>query len=322
MKKIYTTPKVPVVRDFQNSCLLNRLPFIKTLVLALVIIFLSNISPVSANTQVFNNTSNDFSGGTNVLKGIPPVDTVGSKLHRAIDSVFMGDQDSVENLKPNNKFQTQVALNTAFAGKKDFQNIADTFSAVNNVFQGNNLHENTGNFPLMKSLSRATSPMEDGRTLYLAPTSEYGKISIRSSSGVTRVFFDITPGAISEESTEAITGRQIYSLNQTLAAYLGGDAAFKADQGLFHDEEVWIAPTYTLSHIAEDGTVGTASYNDVGSALSGLDINVKNVNTHLTKAINDFNKKFDDISQGANGDSLNWSKTANAFVATHGEEGK
>ncbi|WP_375706525.1 hypothetical protein, partial [Bartonella sp. AA33NXGY] len=89
MKKLYITSKAPVVSDFKNSYSLYGLQFIKALSLASVIIFLSNVSPVSANTQIFNNISNDFSGGTNVLKAIPPAYVVGSKLYQDSDSAFI-----------------------------------------------------------------------------------------------------------------------------------------------------------------------------------------------------------------------------------------
>ncbi|WP_375660370.1 hypothetical protein, partial [Bartonella sp. CL74QHWL] len=82
-----------------------------------VIIFLSNVSPVSANTQIFNNISSGFSGGTNVLKAIPPAYIVGSKLYKDNGSAFIEDEDAFRNLNPNInpniKFQTQLALDTA-----------------------------------------------------------------------------------------------------------------------------------------------------------------------------------------------------------------
>ncbi|WP_375673870.1 hypothetical protein, partial [Bartonella sp. TS82HLJMH] len=130
MKKLYTTSKASVVNDFKNSCSLYRLLFIKALSLASVIIFLSNISPVSANTQIFNNISSGFSGGTNVLKAIPPAYVVGSKLYKDSGSAFIEDEDAFKNLNPNIKFQTQLALDTAFAGRESSKD-EDSFRNIN-----------------------------------------------------------------------------------------------------------------------------------------------------------------------------------------------
>uniref|UniRef100_UPI0035D09DCA hypothetical protein n=1 Tax=Bartonella sp. MR110HLJHH TaxID=3243555 RepID=UPI0035D09DCA len=134
MKKLYTTSKAPVVNDFKNSFSLYQLLFIKALSLASVIIFLSNISPVSANTQIFNNISSGFSGGTNVLKAIPPAYVVGSKLYKDSGSAFIEDEDAFKNLNPNIKFQTQLALDTAletaFAGRESSKD-EDAFRNLN-----------------------------------------------------------------------------------------------------------------------------------------------------------------------------------------------
>ncbi len=61
------------------------------------------------------------------------------------------------------------------------------------------------------------------------------------------------------------------------------------------------------------------TFTDVGSALSGLDANVKNVNTHLTNVTNDFTQQINNITQEVKGDALLWSKEEEAFVAQHGE---
>ncbi|WP_208439311.1 hypothetical protein, partial [Bartonella tribocorum] len=61
--------------------------------------------------------------------------------------------------------------------------------------------------------------------------------------------------------------------------------------------------------IAKDGVVTASSLDGVGTALAGLDSNIKNVN-----------QRIKEVSQGVAQDSLNWSKDANAFLAQHGDK--
>ncbi|WP_375696092.1 hypothetical protein, partial [Bartonella sp. AC67GZZY] len=193
MKKLCTTSKAPVVNGFKNSCLFYQLPFIKVLS---VIVFLSTLFPVFAIAHIVNDVSNDFSGVTNALKGIPPAYVVGSKLYRDSGSAFVERDDAPKNLSLNIKFQTKAAFDTAFAGTEGYKNVegyksvADAFSGTNNDFAGLNhqiveikephaigekqdnpsqsddRYENTDSFSLIRSLSRelvrADGPSEDG----------------------------------------------------------------------------------------------------------------------------------------------------------------
>ncbi|EJF79824.1 hypothetical protein MCO_00517, partial [Bartonella sp. DB5-6] len=250
MKKLYTTPKAPVVGDFKNSYSLYRSLFIKVLSLASVIVFLSNVSPVFANTQIINNTSNDFSGGTNVLKGIPPYYVVGSKLYRDIDidSTFMGDKHLFTNLGSNIQFETKIALDTAFAGtegfKENFKNVADASFSVKSAFpslnsqlveikalptigekqknpsQGDDWHESTNNFPFVKSLTRGLDRGLDNAdplppsTLIIGRRTDEIHASIFNSKFEPRILLGIADGKILEDSTDAVNGSQLYKLTR------------------------------------------------------------------------------------------------------------
>ncbi|WP_034460165.1 Vomp family autotransporter [Bartonella koehlerae] len=122
---------------------------------------------------------------------------------------------------------------------------------------------------------------------------------------------NIKNGDISEQSHDAINGSQIYEISENVAEFFGGNAAFKS--GAF------VGPQYNLSFVSADGSVKQEVFNNVGSALTGLDANVKNVNSRLTYVANDFNQKFNQFSQ----DALLWSENERAFVALHGpKDGK
>ncbi|WP_375674023.1 hypothetical protein, partial [Bartonella sp. CL32QHWL-2] len=109
---------------------------------------------------------------------------------------------------------------------------------------------------------------------------------------------NVKDGAIGESSHDAINGSQINTISQNVAKFLGGDAKFV--------DGTFTGPTYKLSKVDTDGSVASASFENVGSAFIGLDDNIKNVNARIKE-----------VSEGVAQDSLNWSKEANAFVARH-----
>ncbi|EJF82441.1 hypothetical protein MCW_01690, partial [Cardidatus Bartonella washoeensis 085-0475] len=111
---------------------------------------------------------------------------------------------------------------------------------------------------------------------------------------------NVADGTIGEGSHDAINGSQINTISQNVAKFLGGGAAFT--------DGTFTGPTYKLSKISEDGAAEETSYDNVGSAFSGLDTNIKNVN-----------QRIKEVSQGVAQDSLSWNEAAGAFVATHGE---
>ncbi|WP_375609721.1 hypothetical protein, partial [Bartonella sp. AC53GZZY] len=136
--------------------------------------------------------------------------------------------------------------------------------------------------------------LADGKTDYSSVTLGKGK-----DAGLVALH-NIADGTIAENSHDAINGSQINTISQDVAKFLGGDAAFK--DGSFTN------PTYKLSHVSEEGKVTDGSYNDVGSAFTGLDKNIKNVN-----------QRIKEVSESVAQDSLNWSEADSAFVAMHGE---
>ncbi|WP_254492768.1 Vomp family autotransporter [Bartonella sp. B1099] len=91
-------------------------------------------------------------------------------------------------------------------------------------------------------------------------------------------------GDISEKSTDAVNGSQIHSMGSEIANFFGGNTSFK--------NGVFTGPRYNLTIIDSNGGVNKKEYNDVGSALSGLDMNIRNVNHHFINAMNDIASYF------------------------------
>uniref|UniRef100_UPI0035D0E1B8 hypothetical protein n=1 Tax=Bartonella sp. MR30HLJHH TaxID=3243557 RepID=UPI0035D0E1B8 len=136
----------------------------------------------------------------------------------------------------------------------------------------------------------------------------HGEGDDRKASKIT----SLAVGDITKESTDAVNGSQLHTLGSSIAKSLGGAASY--------ENGAWVVPTYEISNVAEDGTVTTNPYNDVGSAFAGLDTSVKNVNTHLANEVKKFDEKLTNITQAVQGDALLWDKTTGAFVAKHGEK--
>ncbi|MDD9331039.1 MAG: hypothetical protein PV353_12040, partial [Bartonella sp.] len=135
------------------------------------------------------------------------------------------------------------------------------------------------------------------------------EISVLNKDNAKRKISGLAPGNLSVNSSDAVNGSQLYSMNDKIATYFGGGSSFNG---------TFTGPTYKLSQIAVDGTVKRAQFSDVGSAFTGLDTNVKNVNTHLTNEVKKFDQKITNITEKIQGDALLWSDKDHAFVATHG----
>ncbi|WP_194284949.1 YadA-like family protein [Bartonella schoenbuchensis] len=125
---------------------------------------------------------------------------------------------------------------------------------------------------------------------------------------------NVAEGKITEESAEAVSGKQLYKMGNDISQYLGGGATFRED-GFF-------GPQYILSKVSTDGSVKRADFNDVGSAFIELDANIKNVNNHLKYVSGNFREAIDKISEDLKHNTVTWSESDKAFVALHTENGK
>ncbi|WP_208440737.1 Vomp family autotransporter [Bartonella raoultii] len=101
-------------------------------------------------------------------------------------------------------------------------------------------------------------------------------------------------GAVSKDSTDAITGKQLYSTNNTLATYLDKDAGYD-EQGN------WKAPSFQVKTVNSEGTTDEQSYTSVADAFAGVGTSFTNVQNKFTKEItNQINNAITNVQ----GDSL------------------
>ncbi|EBY9409230.1 autotransporter adhesin SadA [Salmonella enterica] len=114
---------------------------------------------------------------------------------------------------------------------------------------------------------------------------EDNSVAVGNSTTQRQITY-VAKGDINANSTDAVTGAQIYSLSQSVADRLGGGASVNSD-GTVN------APLYK---------VGTGIYNNVGSALSALNTSITNTEASVA---------------GLAEDALLWDGSTSAFSANH-----
>ncbi|EDV8695209.1 autotransporter adhesin SadA [Salmonella enterica] len=114
---------------------------------------------------------------------------------------------------------------------------------------------------------------------------EDNSVAVGNSTTQRQISY-VAKGDINANSTDAVTGAQIYSLSQSVADRLGGGASVNSD-GTVN------APLYK---------VGTGIYNNVGSALSALNSSITNTEASVA---------------GLADDALLWDSSTSAFSANH-----
>ncbi|EEI1438870.1 autotransporter adhesin SadA [Salmonella enterica] len=114
---------------------------------------------------------------------------------------------------------------------------------------------------------------------------EDNSVAVGNSTTQRQITY-VAKGDINANSTDAVTGAQIYSLSQSVADRLGGGASVNSD-GTVN------APLYKA---------GTGIYNNVGSALSALNTSITNTEASVA---------------GLAEDALLWDGNTSAFSANH-----
>nr|WP_273721803.1 Vomp family autotransporter [Bartonella sp. ML71XJBT] len=95
-------------------------------------------------------------------------------------------------------------------------------------------------------------------------------------------------GNISKDSTDAITGGQLYSMSNTLATYLGGNAKY--------ENGTWIAPIFKLTTVNGEGKEEEKTYPDVAKALEGVGSAIANIQNKVTEQVNNVINKLESDS--------------------------
>ncbi|WP_208541656.1 MULTISPECIES: Vomp family autotransporter [Bartonella] len=129
----------------------------------------------------------------------------------------------------------------------------------------------------------------------------------RGVAGNNKLKF-LLDGKITADSTEAITGNQLYVLNKQLAAYFGGGAGYQDGK--------WTDPTFTITDFGAQGQNGEQTYNNVAEAFGAVNSSMSGLNDRIQQV-------EQQTGSQVNSNSLNWNNDKNAYDASHnGQVGK
>ncbi|MCZ2157679.1 hypothetical protein NPX99_00005, partial [Bartonella sp. 220] len=245
------------------------------------------------------------------------------------------------------KFIVKTVQNDGNVSDSTYNDVAAAFMGVGNSFKNvkneitnvqKKLTEQVNN--VVNKVESESFVQQDKAThrLTIGAKVAGGEINITNNEGQKRTITGIKDGALSADSSDAVTGSQLFAtnadvtkntkaiketndkatknytditlLNSNVSTYLGGEANVLSKK----------APTYNLSSVTADGKINSASYNDVGSAFEGLDTNIKNVNTHVEKVANDVQTQIKEAVQNINTQITN--VTENNLIQHDGETGK
>ncbi|WP_375609753.1 MULTISPECIES: hypothetical protein, partial [unclassified Bartonella] len=257
-----------------------------------------NSTPVGLHNVadgVMSESSHDAINGSQLFATNKKVINVTDNLSKVAENTskyFGGSTDVLEGIEPAFLIQG-----------KTHHNVFDAFTAINTSIT------NIDN-KISKDIDTVTATAvlydkdENGNVNYGSVTLGGGK-----SNGPVALL-NVKDGAISQDSHDAINGSQINKISGDIANYFGGDAAFQ--------DGAFVGPRYNLSQVSADGNVEQKTFENVGDALTGLDVNVKSVNQRLTNVSNEFNQKIEGITK----DALLWDDEEGAFVARHEKDGQ
>ncbi|WP_375651122.1 YadA-like family protein [Bartonella sp. OT172YNZD] len=273
MKKKHITSKTPEISNLKNSCSPYGLPFIKTLSLVSVAVFLSSASPVSATGWAFNNISDYLGGGADVLKSVAPTYIIDGNVYRDVGSAFIGVENQFKGLEANMgntiKLEVGTAVNNAFAGWGNTWGIfqREINNKINTILSD----------MIVKQDAVGTITIGAKKGGYI--------VNVANNSRETRFITGVRDGLVNATSDHAVNGSQLYKLGAGVASSFGGGAGYKDGN--------WNAPTFTVKVFDQNGNGNEKNYNNVADALSGVSSSFTNLD-----------KKIENIVVNATGDGL------------------
>ncbi|WP_454551753.1 YadA-like family protein [Escherichia fergusonii] len=196
------------------------------------------IDSLGDDSLLWNDTVGAFSAAHGTLKTASKITNVangdilanssdainGSQLYSLADSftTYLGGGADISD--------TGVLTGPTYTiGSTKYYNVGDALNAINSSFS-----TSLGDALLWDSTAKKFSAMHDGKA---------------------SVITNVSDGAISENSSDAVNGSQLYDTSKYIADALGGDAEVNADGTI-------TAPTYTIAN---------ADYDNVGEALEAID---------------------------------------------------
>ncbi|WP_375685956.1 YadA-like family protein [Bartonella sp. AP65SXKL] len=170
--------------------------------------------------------------------------------------------------------------------EENYDSIAAAFAGVNKVFK--NLHNE-----ISDNIEQNALLWSDDAGAFVAQHEKEGN---KENSKITF----LAKGKISEDSTDAINGGQIYTLQQTFASYFGGGAGYDKEGN-------WQGPKFTVQVFNKDGTKGDKEErNNVSEAFDVVNDSMSTINDRIKE-----------VEKGTSSNSLNWNEEKGSYDASH-----
>ncbi|UNF47148.1 Vomp family autotransporter [Bartonella krasnovii] len=166
--------------------------------------------------------------------------------------------------------------------EKTYQNVAEAFegvgTSITNV-QNKVTNDITNKFnEFTQNITNITQQVQGDALLWSntdnAFVADHKKDGEKTKSKITHLL----DGDIASGSTDAVTGGQLYLMNEQLASYLGGGAGYDT-------EGKWQAPSFKVKTVKKDGNSEDKNYTNVADALAGVGTSFTNVQNKFTNEI-------------------------------------
>uniref|UniRef100_UPI001ABA5610 Vomp family autotransporter n=1 Tax=Bartonella vinsonii TaxID=33047 RepID=UPI001ABA5610 len=181
--------------------------------------------------------------------------------------------------------------------EQSYESVAEAFAGVGTSFT--NIHNEVKNEINKVVGDSLVKQDEETKVIKIGGEKTGNEITIANSDGAARSLSGVKAASLSATSTEAVNGSQLYSLNTTLAKYLGGGAEYKDGE--------WKAPEFKVTTYDDGGVSHEESYESVAAAFAGVS--------------SSFMKLHNEVSNNLEQNALLWSDEDQAFVALHGKGG-
>ncbi|MBW9609788.1 adhesin [Escherichia coli] len=250
----------------------------------------------ATNDDVEANTANIATNTSNIATNTASIATNTTNITNLTDSVGDLQADALLWNETKKAFSAAHGQDTTskITNVKDADLTADSTDAVNGsqlkttndavATNTTNIANNTSNIATnTTNISNLTETVTNLGEDALKWDKDNGVFTAAHGNNTASKITNILDGTVTETSSDAINGSQLYDLSSNIATYFGGNASVNTDG-------VFTGPTYKI---------GETNYYNVGDALAAI-------NSSFSTSL---------------GDALLWDATAGKFSAKHGTNG-
>ncbi|MEB0325333.1 YadA-like family protein [Citrobacter portucalensis] len=294
-----------------------------------------NTADITANTDSINQNTTDIATNTTNINNLS------DSVTTLADDALLWDANSgafSANHSGSASKITNLAAGTLAADSTDAVNGSQLFATNENVSQNTtDIATNTTN---INNLSDSVTTLTDDALLWDAGS---GAFSAKHAGSASKII-NVAAGDLSEDSTDAVNGSQLYETNQkvdqntsdiadinTTITNLGTDAlswdeetnSFSASHGSSTANKITNVAAGELSESSTDAVNGSQLFETnekVDQNTTDIAANTTNISQNST-AIDNLNTSVTDINTSITGltdNALLWDEDIGAFSANHG----